>query len=79
MTYRAYEFVSSANADIGVRHIFAKVLVRLAVEVGRNQSITADWSTSWSGSPLAGGRQIVPTVLDRTTGASSVMMAMSLA
>jgi hypothetical protein len=38
MTYRAYEFVSSANADIGVRHIFAKVLVRLAVEVGRNRN-----------------------------------------
>jgi hypothetical protein len=37
MTYRAYEFVSGANTDIGVRHIFAKFLVRLAVEVGRNQ------------------------------------------
>jgi hypothetical protein len=36
MTYRAYEFISGANTDIGVRHIFAKIRVRLAIDVGRN-------------------------------------------
>ncbi len=33
----------------------------------------------WSGSVLAGGRQTGPTVLENGTGASSVMMAISLA
>jgi hypothetical protein len=37
MNYLAYEFVSGANADIRVRHIFAKIRVRLAIDVGRNR------------------------------------------
>ena len=42
-------------------------------------TITADWSTCWSGSALAGGRQTGTINLVRATGASSVRMAMSLA
>ncbi len=36
MTYRAYELFGSVDADIGIRHIFAKVRIGPADGVGRN-------------------------------------------
>jgi hypothetical protein len=39
----------------------------------------ASTPTNWSASVLAAGKQAVATVLDKTTGVSNVLMAMSLA
>ncbi len=56
-----------------------KELVLLIFPYQSHPKTIASWSTYWSGSALAGGKQTGATVLDKTTGASKVMMAKSLA
>ncbi len=73
------KFVSALQSALDETGTVPWPIVPVGVAPPPHPIIAADWSAYWSGSVLAGARQTGPIVLEKTTGASNVRMAMSLA